>query len=833
MVKTITERPLIIANVAKQTWRVVYNSQTKQFEFSRPGELGSVKIREETKNTGVYELAPSERTWDVILPNGTIARTYDCKKANISWEIDSFQDALDILKKLKRKEAWLTRKKVTYYNPKTQATTTDKATALAWFPKKEPLIISACPYQRVGMWVDPGPDYVDISIYYINGLSRKDICHWAKATDTGFRLYNDGTISNFWLGKVYDEKRVFEENRRTYHQLDIRSKKFYRSMGNMADLRSPELVGSDSDVRFLCKETLDILKKAGFPDHLWVWGNCKRKFDDSYDLVNFAKFTQKHNQTKNGTSIEEFLKDKPFTLDCELIETFNKGVLIRVPGFSEEWQDGCGQFYHYKPYVGNNDIGAVKLVNASCYERYRIWLSNDGKKRSCQELVHDRTEWKRVNWDHIPFLEESDLAPRDMEGLSPKEQLIYKNAWEMYKKMVSKKMDKIFTLLPALQHIKEFIAQYPQLSKLRNLKSILTAMYENPKTTETVIKMGHGDWFFQDPYAGCYGHPTDSFELDHVIRRFGLHSGSYKEDKRKSLYQNLGVSKEQFEWLGAYKQAYEFMSSFRTISIPIPGKHLEFYESFAAVPLKYVQIIARCCEFWGKQRGSRDGYKAWEVSYLIRDNNYTPLDLQKIMDRNLNLSNLRDYLRMRRELRCVDDFNIDDWDKVPDDNTDLDFCHNRIIEFYNLYQANRERYYREQAEKRLLQCQENYDKRYKALKTLAYENKTNERCIVVPQKLIELTIEGQVLHHCVGSFAESVSEGRDTIVFLRRKATPKVPYATISLLKHGEQWYIDQAHTKSNGPITEEDVEFLKEWAQGNNVDTKSIKTTYSWNCHH
>ncbi len=832
MVKTITERPIIVANIAKQTWRVVYNSKTKQFEFLRPGEIGNVKIKEETKNTGVYELTPQERTWDVILPNGTIARSYDCKKANISWEIDSFQKALDVLKKMNRKEAYLTRKKVTYYNPKTQATTSDKATALAWFPNKEPLILSACPYQRVGMWVDPGTNYVDISIYYIDGLSRKTSSNWKKATDTGFRLYNDGTISNFWMGKVH-EKRTFEENRRTYHQLDIRSRQFYRSMGNMADLRSSEIVGAESDARFLCKETLDILKKAGFPDYLWCWGNCKRKFDDPYDLVNFAKFPQKHTQTKNGASIEEFLKDKPFTPDCELVESFNKGVLIRVPGFSEEWKDGRGQFYHYRPYVEKSNV--IKLVNASCYERYRIWLSNDGKKRSCQELVHDRTEWKRVNWDHIPFLEESDLTPREIQDLSPKEQRTYKDAWGMYKKMVSKKMDKIFTLLPALQHIKEFIAQYPQLSRIKNLKAVLTAMYDSPKTTETIIKIGHGDWFFQDPYGGCYGHNADgnSFSLDHVLQKFGLSSCGYKEDKRKSLYQNLGVSKEQFEWLGTYKYAYRFTSQFKTISIPIPGKHQEFYESFAAVPLKHIQTIARCCEVWASQGTSRDDYKSWEVSYLIRDHNYTPLDLQKVMDKNLNLSTLRDYLRMRRELHGVNDFNIDDWDKVPDDNTDLTFCHNRIIEFYNLYQANRERYYREQQEKRLLEYQENYNKRYKTLKTLAYENKTNERCIVVPQKLIELTVEGQVLHHCVGSFAQSVSEGRDTIVFLRRKDAPKVPYATISLLKNGEQWYIDQAHTKSNGPITEEDVEFLKEWAQGNNVDTNSIKTTYGWKCHH
>lgn len=832
MVKTITERPLILANITKQTWHMRYDAETKQFNFFDTAGDKQVKIKEETKNTGVFELAPNDRSWEVILPNGTISRLYECKRANINWEFSSFQSVLNVLKKLKRKEGWLTRKKITYYNPQTKETTSDKAVALAWFPDKDPLIINACPYQRVGMWVSPGPDYVDVSIYYINGLSRKDICEWTKADDSGFRLYNDGTVSHFWTGKVYDENRTFEENRRTYHQLDIRSKKFYRSMGNMADLRSPELVGADSDVRYLCKGTLDILKKAGFPEHLWCWGNFKRKFEDSYDLVNFARFPQRHKQTKNGASIEEFLKDKPFTPECQLIESFNKGVLIRIPGFFEEWKDGRGQFYHYKPYVISNDV--VKLVNASCYERYRIWLSNDGKKRSCQELVHDKTEWKRVNWDNIPFIDESSLDPRDVADLTAKEQRMYKEAWEVYKKMASKKLDKIFTLLPALQHIKEFIAQYPQSSQMKNLKSILTAMYEHPKTTETIIKMGHGDWFFDNQaMRRYYSGGDDYFSLDKVLYKFGLSSHSYKEDKRKSIYQNLGVSKEQFEWLGSYKHAYDFMSQFRDISIPIPGKHLEYYDSFATVPLKYLLILAQCCEVWGEQRFRRDNYYAYEVASLIRNDNFTPLDVQKIIDKNLDLSELQDYLRMRRELRNIEDFHIDDWNKVPEDNTDLHFCHNRIVEFYNFYQANRERYYREQQEKRLLQYQENYAKRYKTLKSLAYQNETDTRCIVVPEKLIELTVEGQVLHHCVGSFAESVSEGRDTIVFLRRKEAPKVSYATISLLKHGDQWYIDQAHTKNNGPITEEDVKFLKDWAKDHNVDTSSIKTTYSWKCHH
>ena len=103
------------------------------------------------------------------------------------------------------------------------------------------------------------------------------------------------------------------------------------------------------------------------------------------------------------------------------------------------------------------------------------------------------------------------------------------------------------------------------------------------------------------------------------------------------------------------------------------------------------------------------------------------------------------------------------------------------------------------------------------------------------EKLMEIVIEGQVLHHCVGSFVESVSEGRDTIVFLRDKAMPDVPYATVSLLYDtvAKEWYIDQAHTAYNGDITEEDVSFLKRWGLKHKVRQSSIHKQYGARCHH
>lgn len=828
MVKTINQRPTIIANVSKQTWQVVFNKETKQFDLFQPGSDKVVKVKEETKTTGKFEVNPNDNRYTVILPDGTVARYYECKRYGKDTEFNSLKEALNILEKTNRLTAYITRTKTTYYNPVTKQTTSDKAAALAWFPKKSPLIISPFSYQRIGMWIDPGKDYVDISLYFVNHLSRTECKPWTKASDTGFRLYNDGTVSHFWSGVFGDTNRTFVKERVTNHKLDPRSRSIFRALSNLIDLRSTEVIGCDSDTRYLCQETFDILKKAGFPDYLWCWGNCKRKFTDTYDLINFAKFAQKHPQTKKGALINEFLKDKPFTPNCNLVEPFNDGVIIRVPGFCEEWQDTKGQFYHFKPY--SERAGDFKLLSALCYERYRVWLSNDGTQRTCQELVHNGEEWKRVRWDSIAFESHPTIdKPEECDTISKGDQQKYSKALKAYNEILQSNVSNIFVSLPCLQHLQEFAEDYPHLSTLRNIKEVITAMHEAPKLTETLFKIGHGNWFF-DMSRGYYSRDNTTFLLSNVLYKFGV--TDYHEDKRKTLYQNLGVSKEQFEWLGSYRFAGPFMEHFNHLRIPVPGKTNEFYQSFAAVPLKYIQILAKCCEVWGRQSGI-DHYGAWDVSYFVNYYGYTPLDIQKAMDKNLNVRDLRDYLRMRNEMTGVRGFNLEDWSKVPEDNTDLTFCHNRLIEFYNFHLAERDRYYRAQEEKRLLGFQENYAKRYKTLKSLAYQNETDTRCIIVPEKLIELTIEGQVLHHCVGSFAESVSAGRDTIVFLRHKDKPAVPYATISLLKNGEEWYIDQAHTKSNGPITEEDVEFLKDWAKDHNIDTSSIRTNYRWNCHH
>lgn len=51
--------------------------------------------------------------------------------------------------------------------------------------------------------------------------------------------------------------------------------------------------------------------------------------------------------------------------------------------------------------------------------------------------------------------------------------------------------------------------------------------------------------------------------------------------------------------------------------------------------------------------------------------------------------------------------------------------------------------------------------------------------IRLPNKLEELKNEGEVLHHCVGTYMEKVRKGETMIFFIRRKEEPEKPFYTL------------------------------------------------------
>lgn len=118
-----------------------------------------------------------------------------------------------------------------------------------------------------------------------------------------------------------------------------------------------------------------------------------------------------------------------------------------------------------------------------------------------------------------------------------------------------------------------------------------------------------------------------------------------------------------------------------------------------------------------------------------------------------------------------------------------------------------------------------------------YEFTDGEYSIIIPKQIEDLDIEGNTLHHCVGSFKEVVSSGKEIILFLRKKDSPNIPYYTIDLDTDG---FIRQIHTSHNGNISDSKdadklMAFLAKWAdvKQNLVNKKSILVNCNNVCYH
>lgn len=86
---------------------------------------------------------------------------------------------------------------------------------------------------------------------------------------------------------------------------------------------------------------------------------------------------------------------------------------------------------------------------------------------------------------------------------------------------------------------------------------------------------------------------------------------------------------------------------------------------------------------------------------------------------------------------------------------------------------------------RLIKCKEDEklqlenESRNEERKILLFE--TEDLLIRLPNSLKEIYEEGRILDHCVGSYAERHAKGKLTIVFLRLKNKPDIPYYTMEI----------------------------------------------------
>lgn len=179
------------------------------------------------------------------------------------------------------------------------------------------------------------------------------------------------------------------------------------------------------------------------------------------------------------------------------------------------------------------------------------------------------------------------------------------------------------------------------------------------------------------------------------------------------------------------------------------------------------------------------------------------------------LINYRDYVRCRSTL---DQESKKNWPLYPKDFSKIEKLHNDIIDFMNKEQDRI--FAAKQVEKQNKYISEFYEKAKKL------ETSDDTYSIIAVKELLDLVKEGRLLNHCVGSYVDSVSNGKEYILFLRKNDNIDIPFYTIDVTPDGK---VRQIHGKGNCSITKEIKPFIDKWISKFKLDGSNYSGVY---CH-
>lgn len=243
-----------------------------------------------------------------------------------------------------------------------------------------------------------------------------------------------------------------------------------------------------------------------------------------------------------------------------------------------------------------------------------------------------------------------------------------------------------------------------------------------------------------------------------------------KDDKAETIKQATGLSMNYFKiitnrdgsYIGRVKSLKDFNYSPEDVA-----KYINVYDYCPSQFLNNRNILNRLCEF-----DSSDCNKTF----------YARMEY-------------RDYLRM------ISNFPADIKKNFPLCPHDVKKYHDKAIVIATRYrQQIREVKHKELGDKYINNV-------YPLAKEYEYSN--DEYVIIAPKSVFELHTEGEVLSHCVGSYIQSVSNGKEYIFFLRKKDKQDIPYFTINITPDKE---IRQIHGKHNCNVPEILMPFINSW---------------------
>ena len=292
--------------------------------------------------------------------------------------------------------------------------------------------------------------------------------------------------------------------------------------------------------------------------------------------------------------------------------------------------------------------------------------------------------------------------------------------------------------------------------------------------------------------------------------RFYYISNPGQSITHNEIYEAFGIKpKDLKELIDNYGNVYNRYTDIG----PIVYGLKELFKTSVKNIVPYIGLEDYCSKGYSYE-GCVKTYSSDEKKQLREELNY----LVKV--KNVSIDSLRSYRDYRRMRQYLAEETRKAWPLYPKDVTKIDKLHTDIINFYNNEQDKiREA---QQAEKQAKYTKNVYEKAKK------FELSDDNYCIIACKNLIDLVKEGRTLHHCVGSYVDSVSMGKEYILFLRKKEEIDTPFYTIDITPDRK---VRQIHGLCNCNITDDIKPFIELWAKKFNLNISNCSGVHCALC--
>lgn len=93
-----------------------------------------------------------------------------------------------------------------------------------------------------------------------------------------------------------------------------------------------------------------------------------------------------------------------------------------------------------------------------------------------------------------------------------------------------------------------------------------------------------------------------------------------------------------------------------------------------------------------------------------------------------------------------------------------------------------------------------------------YEFEADGWCAIVPERLEDIALEGQLQHHCVAGYIDRHADGQTIIIFLRPSLCRAVPRYTVEITPGGQLKQVQGYNNRLENKPTKDAEDFLTKW---------------------